>query len=141
MNLKFDFINYFSRKSSPQKPPKTPDITVLHQFCTLVNCGQNHPQFGTVTGEYTAGPCIQSEFDFSHCCLYGSIPCYFPIFLLTQCCFTFSLHRNRNNQLDKCTICIVDALSTPAGTWRNTLACVWCVGTLGRPGRKLPGHC
>ena len=41
----------------------------------------------------------------------------------------------------KCTICIVDALSTPAGTWRNTLACVRCAGTLGMPDREPPGHC
>ena len=79
MKSKFDFIYYFSRKSSPQEAPKNPET----------NCGQNHPQFGTVTGESIAGPCIKSEFDFSHYCLYGSVPCYFPIFLLTQCCLLF----------------------------------------------------
>ena len=37
MKLKFDFAHYFSRESSPQKPPKNPEITVPLQFFRLLN--------------------------------------------------------------------------------------------------------
>ena len=56
MKSKFDFTHYFSRNSRPQKQPKNPEISVLHQFCALANSYCNHPQFGIFTDLYTEDP-------------------------------------------------------------------------------------